>query len=673
MSDFVTVDGMQVPLNGERNLLEVIRKAGVSLPTFCYHSELSVYGACRMCVCEIEGKGLLATCSTPPEPGLVIHTSTKKTTRIRKMALELLLANHHGHCPTCHKNKDCRLQDIAEMLDVQTVRFEKYSEPAPIDTSSPSIIRDPGKCILCGDCVRMCREVQGVGVLDFAGRGSNVRVSPAFNKNMADVECINCGQCITCCPTGALTVKSDVKQAWDAIYDAGKTVVVQVAPAVRTAVCEEFGCDGELAMGKLATALRRLGFDRIYDTSFAADLTTVEEGTEFLKRLQTGERLPQFTSCCPGWVKYAEQFYPQYLDNLSTCKSPQQMFGALAKQYLPQELGVKREDLVVVSIMPCTAKKFEASRPEFADEAGVADVDIVLTTQEVIRMIRQSGIIMADIEPEALDMPFGFKTGAGLIFGASGGVAEAVLRLATAGTLPAGGQAKFTAVRGLKGLKEVTVPIGGRDVRLAVVNGLANAKHLVERMSKGEVEYDIIEVMACRGGCIGGAGQPLPNDIVARERRRGIMYDCDSMQPLRNAGDNPYVQEAYTKWLGEPNSHTAHELLHTVYQNRRRIVGDPMEVRKSKAEHKATVRVCLGTCCYLNGAYDTMHNLLTIADERGFGDRVEVKASFCFENCAGGPSVEVDGVVHSQVTPDTVRSFVDKVIEPALAETVETP
>ena len=665
MSDHVTIDGVQVELNGERNLLEVIRKAGISLPTFCYHSELSVYGACRMCVCEVEGKGLLATCSTPVEPGLVVRTNTKKTLRIRKMALELLLASHHGHCPTCDKNKNCRLQDIAEKLDVREIRFQNGKQIVDIDSSSPSIVRDPNKCILCGDCVRMCREVQGIGVLDFIGRGADVRVAPAFNKGLDEVECVYCGQCVTCCPTGALTVKSDVDKAWAAVYDETKTVVVQVAPAVRTAIAERAKCDGEMAMGKLAAALRRMGFHRIYDTSFAADLTTLEEGTEFLGRLASGEKLPLFTSCCPGWVKYAEQFYPQHLGNLSSCKSPQQMFGALAKKHLPEQLNVAREDLVVVSLMPCTAKKFEAGRPEMVTE-GQREVDIVLTTQEVLNMIDQAGVVLSDLEPEALDMPFGFKTGAGVIFGASGGVAEAVLRLATADMHPDGGSLKFSAVRGMQGTKETEVDINGRAVRLAVVNGLANAKSLLERMAAGEAEYDIIEVMACRGGCIGGAGQPLPNDMAARERRRLMMYDCDSMQVLRNAGDNPYVKEAYDKWLDAPNSHAAHDLLHTTFQNRRRLDGRPIEVRPSVAEDKATVHVCLGTCCYLNGAYDTLHNLLEIADKRGIGDRLEVKAGFCFENCAGGPTVELDGALHAKVTPDKVAEFVDRVIAPRL-------
>lgn len=664
--NYITVDGVTIPLEGERNLLEVIRKAGIDLPTFCYHSELSVYGACRMCICEVEGRGLQATCSTPPEPGMVVHTNTEKTMRIRKMALELLLANHHGNCQTCDKNTNCRLQTLAERLGVDDIRFTNDSAVETIDNFNTSIIRDPNKCILCGDCVRMCKEVQGVGVLDFVGRGSSVRVSPAFNKGLNEVECVLCGQCATVCPTGALTVKSDLAAVWKLIHNPAKTVVVQIAPAVRTAVGEQFGIlDGELATGKSAAALRRIGFKQIYDTSFTADLTTIEEGTEFLKRLESGEKLPQFTSCCPAWVKYVEQFYPEYIDNLSSCKSPQAMFGSLAKKYLPEILGVAKEDLVVVSVMPCTAKKFEAARPEMAVD-GVPDVDYVLTTQELVKMIRQSGIIFKDLPPESLDMPFGFKTGAGVIFGASGGVAEAVLRLASAKDGMPNRSFEFQDVRGLEGIKEAEVALGDATVRLAVVSGLANTKELITKIQNGEANYDIIEVMSCRGGCIGGGGQPLPNNMEARERRKNALYDVDRVQTLHNAKDNPFVQEVYRKWLKEPNSHAAHELLHTAYQNRRRLTGEVIDVQEGAGKDRIEVKVCVGTCCYTNGSYDTMRMLMDAAQERGYDQKIDFKASFCFENCGQGPNVQVDGVLHGEVTPDKVDEFLDKVVEPVL-------
>ena len=662
----VTVDGIRVELEGEKNLLEVIRKAGIDLPTFCYHSELSVYGACRMCICEIEGRGLQATCSTPPEPGMVVRTNTEKTMRIRRMALELLLANHHGNCQTCEKNTNCRLQTLAERMGVKDVRFPSGKHTEPVDTSNKSLVRDPNKCILCGDCVRMCKEVQGVGVLDFVGRGSTARVSPAFGKGLSEVECVNCGQCASCCPTGALTVKMDVDKVWKAIYDPNKVVIAQIAPAVRTAVGESFGVlDGELAMGKTVAALRRIGFNWVYDTSFTADLTTVEEGTEFLKRIEKGEKLPQFTSCCPAWVKYCEQFYPEFVNNLSSCKSPQQMFGSLAKTYLPEELGIKPEDLFVVSIMPCTAKKFEATRPEFSKD-GVPDIDAVITTQEVIKMIHQAGILFEKVPPESTDMPFGFKTGAGIIFGATGGVAEAVLRLATAKEGQPNKSYEFHAVRGLEGIKEAEAQVGGETIRVAVVNGLANTRELIEKVKSGEAKYDIIEVMSCRGGCIGGGGQPFPNDMPARERRKDAIYDCDRVQALHNAADNPFVQETYRKWLKTPNSAVAHKLLHTGYKHRRRLTGEVIDVQEGAARDKVDVRVCIGTCCYTNGSYDTMKKLMDLAEQRGYGDRIDFKASFCFENCDKGPNVEVNGVVHSRVTPDKVEEFLEKVIEPAL-------
>jgi NADH-quinone oxidoreductase subunit G len=668
-SEYVTVDGTRVRLNGEKNLLEVVRKAGIDLPTFCYHSELSVFGACRMCICEVEGKGLMATCSTPPQAGMVLRTNTNATMRIRRMALELLLSNHCGDCPTCPKNGSCRLQTLAQRLGVKQVRFPKPQFENKIDDSSPSLVRDEGKCILCGDCVRMCKEVQGIGVLDFVGRGWDSKVSTAFGKPLAEVECVYCGQCASTCPTGALTIKSEVDKMWSILYDPKKTVVVQVAPAVRAAIGDQFGTgDGELAMNKLAGALRRIGFDYVYDTSFAADLTTVEEGTEFLQRLEKGERLPQFTSCCPAWVKYAEQFHPELLNNLSTCKSPQQMFGALAKKQLPDELKVDRENLVVVAIMPCTAKKFEAARPEFATD-GMPDVDLVLTSQEIMRMIEQAGIQFADIEPEPLDMPFGVKTGAGVIFGATGGVAEAVLRLATMG---AGGGAKrveFEEARGMEGLKEAEVRVGEKTVRVAIVNGLENTKQLLKKIASGEVQYDIVEVMSCRGGCIGGGGQLLPNGMEDRERRRKVLYSCDRMHLLRNAGDNPVVQQAYQRWFESPNSETAHHFLHTAYQNRRRMTGEPISIMKGAGEC-VSVKVCVGTGCYTKGSYDVMHKIMQSAEERGFADRIELKATFCFENCGNGPSVMVDGELHSHVTTETVEKIMDEYIEPKLGAKV---
>jgi NADH-quinone oxidoreductase subunit G len=667
----VTIDGVKTPINGQKNLLEVIRSSGVDLPTFCYNSELSVYGACRMCIVEIEGRGLQASCSTPPENGMVVKTNTAATIRVRRMALELLLANHHGKCQTCDKNMRCRLQELAERLGIKDIRFGESKDVLPIESSNECLVRDPNKCILCGDCVRMCKEIQGIGVLDFAGRGSNVQVSPAFGKELKNVECVFCGQCATVCPTGALTVKSKIEDVWKAIQDPDKKVIVQIAPAVRAAIALEYGISGgEQAMGKVVTALRRLGFDKVYDTSFAADLCTVEEATEFLGRVTSGEKLPQFTSCCPAWVKFAEQFYPDFISNLSSCKSPQQMFGSLAKNYMVDKIGVTRENVYLVSIMPCTAKKFEAKRPEFEVD-GNPDVDAVLSSQELIRMIEQGGLKLAELPADSMDLPFGFKTGAGIIFGSSGGVSEAVLRLATAGQDTSDHPMEFAEVRGLQGVKEASVTLGDREVKLAVVNGLANAREILEKIRSGDVNYDIVEVMACRGGCIGGGGQPLPNDMESRTRRKDILYDCDAVQSLHNAADNPYVKELYSSaLLQKPNSARAHKLLHTGYRSRRRIKGETVQLSRDVqgAPKKLTVSVCVGTNCYLKGSYDTLKKLSALAREAGVADQLDFKATFCFEKCKRSPNVQVGDAIHGGVTPDTVEQLFKDTVLSAVKE-----
>ncbi len=501
----LSIDGIAVPINGERNLLELIRKTDIDLPTFCYHSDLSVYGACRLCIVDIAGRGIQGACSTAPEPGLVVRTQTEEIREIRKISVELLLANHERECTTCSKSASCQLQDVARRLGINKVRFKAVHEPAEVDRSSPSVTRDPNKCVLCGDCVRFCSEIQGIGAIDFAHRGHDVAVLPAFGNGLGEGECINCGQCAAVCPTGALTPRQEIDEVWKALVDPTKTVVAQIAPAVRIALGELFGMQpGESTRGQMVAALKRLGFKYVYDTAFAADLTVIEESNEFLARKSKAGKLPLFTSCCPAWVKFAEQYFPELLPNLSTCKSPQQMLGALVKELLPQELGVAKENLVMVSIMPCTAKKFEAKRPEFAHE-GVAEVDHVLTTQELARMIEEAGLRFMKLQPESFDMPMGFKTGAGVIFGNSGGVSEAVLRYASEKVTGR----KLTnpdihAVRGEDGLRIVEVPVGDITLKLGIVHGLKNARTLAEKARHGNCDLDIIEVMACPGGCIGG-------------------------------------------------------------------------------------------------------------------------------------------------------------------------
>ncbi|EKE04167.1 MAG: hypothetical protein ACD_20C00099G0012 [uncultured bacterium] len=564
------IDGREVTYTNERNLLEVIRNAGIEVPTFCYRPDLSIYGGCRMCVVEIEGRGVQASCSVPPEPGLKIRVNTERTRRVRKISLELILANHNSECTTCEKSSSCELQDLTQKMGIKNVRFGKREIELPIDDENPSIVRDPNKCILCGDCVRMCKEVQGQNVLDFSNRGSHTVVAPAYGKSLCDVDCVYCGQCVSVCPTGALTIKSEIDNTWNAIFDEKKFVIAQIAPAVRVALGEAFGLKpGVNTIGLIVAALKKIGFNQVFDTSFAADMTVMEETAEFITRLQNGEKLPLFTSCCPAWVRFAELKHPELLDNLSTCKSPQQMFGSIAKKYLTKEYNIEPENLTVVSIMPCTAKKAEAQRDEFA-ENGIQDVDIVLTTQELIRMIKEAGIDLNNIEPEELDTPFGILTGAGVIFGSSGGVAEAVVR--TAYEMVTGNALEkfdITEARGLDKLKELTVDIDGTKVRIAIVNGLQEASNLVDKINKGEAHYDIVEVMACPGGCIGGGGQSQScKDCTIKSSRSEGLYKADKELPIHKSHENPEVQNLYKKLLQSPNSKISHKLLHTRYKKK---------------------------------------------------------------------------------------------------------
>ena len=653
------IDGKTVEFNGETNILQVIRKAGIDLPTFCYHSELSVYGACRMCIVEVDGRGINASCHTPPEEGMTIKTNTMELRKIRRNALELLLANHNRECTTCERNSTCKLQDLAQRFGVRDVRFGERDVKAPIDTSSPALVRDPNKCILCGDCVRMCKEVQGIGVLDFANRGSKMVVTPAFNKSIGDVDCVNCGQCAAVCPTGALVVKSHVDKAWEAIYDQKTTVVVQVAPAVRVAIGEEFGITGgRSTIGQIATALRQIGADKVFDTSFAADLTVLEESREFIERFSEKKNIPQFTSCCPAWVKFVEQYYPDYMDHLSSCRSPQQMFGSIVKRYYARETGIAREDMFVISVMPCTAKKFEAERDEFKIDNN-PDVDLVLTTQELARMIKEAGIDFAELEPTSMDMPFGFATGAGIIFGVTGGVSEAVLRQAheviSKKELT---NVVFKEVRGQAGVRAVETQIDGITVRLAIVHGLANAGRLLEQMKAGEVSYDLVEVMACPGGCVGGAGQPISFSAseIRSERGKGL-YREDQLQQLHKAQQNPMLNDFYQKWLQSPGSAEAHEALHTHYGSRRRIDGEAISVNEFDSA-PIEIQVCVGTSCYLKGSVNLLKLLTKKIKDEGYEEQVKLRAAFCCQQCAGGPMVIIDDKVIGKVSGDRINEIV---------------
>ena len=570
----LTVDGIIVEIEGERNLLEIIRKVGIDLPTFCYHSDLSVYGACRLCLVDVKGRGIMASCSTAPEADMVIKTNTAEIRQMRKINLELLLANHNRECPSCARSNNCTLQNLARQLGVEEVRFKKLEDKdmQPIDHSSPSIVRDPNKCVLCGDCVRVCDEVQGIGAIDFAHRGSKACVSPAFNKDLGAVECVNCGQCAAVCPTGALVPNQERDDVWKLLADPNKYVVAAFAPAVRVGLGEYFGLEpGTDVTGRIVTALRMLGFDQVYDVTFAADMTIVEEANELLERVGNGGKLPMFTSCCPGWVKFAEIYFPDMLPNLSSCKSPQQMFGSAAHKVLPSKLNVAPENLEVVSIMPCTAKKFEAKLDKFKTNEK-QDISNVITTQELGRMIHASGIQFEELEPSSLDMPLGFYTGAGVIFGATGGVMEAALRYAAEVIR---GQKmhriEFKEVRGFEGIKEAEYSLGDLKVKVAVAHGLANARKVCEMVKSGEKEYHFIEIMACPGGCIAGAGQPIldKSTLCNKEKRLKGIYNVDRRLQLHNSSDNYMVQEIYKDYLGgKAGSHEAHETLHTTYEDR---------------------------------------------------------------------------------------------------------
>ncbi len=659
----LTIDGRAVSIAQDRNLLEAIRRSGIDLPTFCYHSELSVYGACRLCVVEVEGRGVQASCSITPEPGMVVRTATPQLRKLRKTTLELLLANHDGHCTTCDKAARCRLEDLSRRLGVDRVRFQRTAAPKPADRSSPAVHREMGKCILCGDCVRVCSEVQGVGALDFAFRGSDTVVQPAFGRGLGDADCVHCGQCSRVCPTGALVPASDVEAAWEAFGDPQRTVVVQIAPAVRVALAETLDLPaGGDAFGILCAALRRLGADAVYDTGFTADLTIVEEANEFVKRVQGSGPLPMFTSCCPSWVAYAEKFQPDLLPNLSTCKSPQQMFGALARKLLPAHHGCDPKDLTVISVMPCTAKKFEATRPEFSTD-GRRDVDLVLTTQEIGRLIAGSGLDLKTVTPEQPDLPFGMKTGAGILFGNSGGVTEAVLRYAAA--VLGDGRLKhheFTEVRGPEGTRIASVDVGGQTLHVAVVSGLANAKRLLAEVKAGRVKADLIEVMACPGGCVGGAGQPVDHVGTARACRAAGIFAADRAEVMRNSAENPAVGELYREHLEKPNSHQAHDLLHTHYHPRRRLGDLDLLLTTGEQRDRLLVQACLGTSCHLRGGQPMVHALVAAVEARGLHDRVDVRATFCLERCGEGPNVRVGERVVSSATVETVLAAIDEAL-----------
>lgn len=661
----VVIDGQEVVLNGEKNILEVAKKANIDIPTFCYHSDLSVYGACRMCLVEVEGRGLMPSCSTPPEPGMIIRTNTARVLEARKTILELYLANHERDCTVCERNLNCRLQEMSARMGIKEVRFGERKEKVPKDTSTFALVRDPNRCILCGDCVRACREIEGIGIYDFTLRGSKAQVEPAFGKKLSEVECVYCGQCAIRCPTAALVVKSEVDKAWEAVLDKEKFVVAQIAPAVRVAIGEAFGLPpGEITTGKIVAALQKIGFDRVYDTSFSADLTVLEEAEEFFKRLQKGERLPQFTSCCPSWVVYAERNYPFYLEHLSSARSPQQMFGSVIKNFVARLENVPKEKIVSVSIMPCVAKKFEARRPEYV-HGEIPDVDIVLSAQETIRMIKSANIDFKELDPVPFDIPLSAGSGAGVLFGVTGGVTEAVLRYAyerlTGKELK---EVEFKGVRGLESVREAEVDFDGRTVKVAIVHGLARAQQLIREVREGKRYYDFIEVMNCPGGCIGGGGMPLgyPDYLAVLRKRAEGLYHADRLSPVRKAQDNPAIKFLYEQWLKHPGSETAEEHLHTLYRSRRRISDEVIRIQEAKSAQKVDVAVCVGTSCYLKGSYNLLQGLLKLIKEHKLEDKVSVGATFCLERCSQGPNIRVNDEVISGVNEENLERIFNEEI-----------
>ena len=554
-------------------LLTALRRAGIKVPTLCNMENLFPSGACRMCVVEVEGqRNLVPSCAFPVTDGMKVKTHSPRAIRARKTIIELLLANHPDDCLYCVRNGNCQLQHLSEELGVRERRYAGTKSDWHIDASSPSIVRDPAKCILCGKCVRVCEEIQGVSAIDFMGRGSKACVGTAFNQGLNVSSCINCGQCIMICPTGALREQSSIKEVLAALADPEMYVVAQHAPAVSVTLAEEFGLkSGTDICGAMTAALRRLGFKKVFDTSFTADLTIMEEASELAQRVATGGTLPMFTSCSPGWIKYVETFYPDFIANLSTCKSPQQMMGAVIKSYFAQREGIDPSKVFVASIMPCTAKKFECGRPEQA-HTGVADVDAVLTTRELARVIRMRGLDLGALEPETADTPFGERSTAGKMFGATGGVMEAAIR--TAHFLLTGKELaalEVKAVRGMAGVKEAKVKVGDLEIGVAVVSGLGNARKVIEEIKAGRQDLHFIEVMTCPGGCISGGGQPLYADQDAVRARMQALYNIDRDEPLRTSHSNVSVQRLYKEFLGKPLGEKSHHLLHTHYVPREAV------------------------------------------------------------------------------------------------------
>ncbi len=577
MADTVklTINGIPVEADKDSTILDAAVKAGVRIPTLCFLKDVNAIGACRMCLVEVKGaRGLMASCVTPVAEGMEVQTNTPKLRESRKKTLELTLSNHRMDCLSCTRSTNCELQALAQEYGVDTKAFANAVTEPDIDDSAVHLIRDNSKCILCRRCVAVCEKVQHVGVIGPIQRGFNTHIGSAFDMPLDETSCVHCGQCIRVCPTGALTERDDTPKVWAALADPEKHVIVAPAPSVRAQLGECFGMPmGTNVEGKLAAALHRMGFDGVFDVDTAADVTIMEEGTELLERLSNGGKLPLITSCSPGWIKFCEYYYPEFVENISSCKSPQQMFGALTKTYYAQKMGIDPKDIYVVSIMPCTAKKFEVGRPD-QSASGYPDVDVSLTTRELAAMIKVAGIVFEELPDETFDPIFGVASGAAHIFGATGGVMEAALR--TVAEIVTGKpleKLEFNDVRGIAGIKEAEYDLAGTKVRVAVASGLENASKLLDRIKSGEADYHFVEIMACPGGCVNGGGQPIvPGYVYNTKDVRGIrasaLYNEDQKMTLRKSHENPVVKEIYDSYLEKPGSHKAHEILHTTYVKR---------------------------------------------------------------------------------------------------------